>query len=349
MGDEGQVQNQQGQEGQPPAGDQGQGEGSETQPTSEEVWAAVQKKEAERQAAQDAQNQQGQQGQGEGTPPAPGDPAYDQVALAHAKTEEALRKATDQLKEQGDLLKQNEELMRRLKDPSERYKVVEEFGGSYEEHSELAIKGDQPPKSPLELRLDRLEQENQALKKHIETGDQKTKEQQAQERQQQIEAAAVNFVNENAAELPMIKALNRSQLVLMDFQQKVADGVDPGQLNLLDIAKAAEARLAEGIGKELKALQEASPETLSRLLQSSGITPNNAGTQANNGNGQANQAARQANQQGNNQPASGTTLTNQLSAESGEKLDLESLPFDSEELQEHALRIADKRDQANSS
>lgn len=215
-----------------------------------------------------------------------------------------------------------DELISRLKDPEQRYTVVEEMGGDYSDWTNRVVAGSKPQRDQRDIELDQLKDSVQQLQSQLEQ--RREDEQKATQEQSQAKAHAYakDYLETNKEKYPIIHAMGRGDLLVNEAVARHNNGLPVDEE---EIASEIEKASVDKIKSELGALVKL--EAFSSILTELGFqknaqhVPETEQTQRDNDTGYQRQ-----------------TLTNDLSGQPSSGFDYSTAS--DEEITEHARKRA---------
>lgn len=117
-----------------------------------------------------------------------------------------------------------EAILNRLKDPKQRYALIEEHGGNYQDWTQQLISGDAPQRDPKDIAIDELRQTVTELTGRLDKrdeGDQQRKQSQAVNEALQY---AGNFLETNKDKYPFLSTMKQAGLLTNEAIKRHNDG-----------------------------------------------------------------------------------------------------------------------------
>jgi len=142
-------------------------------------------------------------------------------------------------------------LINRLKDPEQRYALLEEHGGDYTDWTNRIVAGEKPQRDQRDVKLDQLEQTIQQLQSQLEQ--RQADEQKATQEQSQAKAHAYakDYLETNKEKYPILHAMGRGDLLVNEAIARSKEGLP---VNDDEIASEIEKAAFDKIKTELSAL-----------------------------------------------------------------------------------------------
>ena len=251
------------------------------------------------------------------------------LGLAVARLEKQLR---DQKAASDKTQEEYSAMLNRLKDPEQRYSLIEEHGGNYQDWTNQLISGTKEQRDPKDIAIDELKNTVQELAGRL---DKRDEGEQKQNQTQAIEKArtyASDYLENNKDKYPYLHAMQRGDFIVSEAVRLNAEGTPVvGDEGEAELAASVEKKYIDSIKNDLVALSKLEP--FSKLLGELGYSktaqtvPETELTQRDNRVTQQNQ-----------------TLTNDLSGEPTSGFDYSSA--NPQELRDRAIKVAEHNAQA---
>lgn len=255
------------------------------------------------------------------------DAAYNRIAVQYGKLERQVREQQKSLEQMTAVQQERDALLQRLKDPTQRYQLIEEYGGDYREWTDQVLSSDEKPADPRDKAIEELRARLAAREEADAKNEQEREQQAVQQQMQQAREYARNLVAEGE-QYEFTRALGQSDMLIMEYRRRIDEGEQPTEE---EVALAVEKAVQERVKEQLGLLKDS--KSFNELLAELGYTHD--------------KPARQERDQGDKpKPASLKTLDNDLSAARSPADRVDTSKLSSEELRERAARAALKAERA---
>jgi len=237
------------------------------------------------------------------------------LANAYAKAERDLRAARAALTEHEKVKKEHDALVARLKDPRERYRAIEEFGGSYADWTDTLVGKGEKPKDEAAVRVDAAERRMAQLEERIQAKE-AAEQQRTQQSQQEAARAYARDLVTKSEDYAFTRITSGSDDIVAEFQRRMSEGEDTDEHV---IAKSVEAQREAIVKKQIADLSKV-PRFVAILAEL----------------GYVQSKAKAKEKNGGAKPAE--TLTNEMSEDAAGEVDFKTMTPD--QIRSRAIRKA---------